>query len=538
MTQELITYLCPHPWRPRGLCNPTNYRASTSSKTEGDKAEVETFLCPKGFECNRAEIKAYLLPEGRSAIDCLLCIPTCTESDVEPTPEIANEDFCKKMLDLHNEARATHPDECPPYKCKQLELDKDLCEIAFWHAGDMIVNDYFNHTDSLGRSHSVRLARFGYRALQTGENIAAHTYVNESKGCSNVAEDFMNEWMASPGHRGNIMRSEFNRVGFGLAYRMWTDNTGNIYKKYVAVAIFAQATGDFESGILPKPELPCTGECVEKIEWYQDFVVRKAWVEDEYVEYKVPKPVIITKVKIPQICALYKIRFQFELSQCYVEYYLDQKEGPIPSDNRLEFAWNNKEAIGASYIDDHVWTIHWNFDESQHCFYPGSYMVVYGWLKGYEDECNPFVIGFGWFETYCWTSGTIQGCGLLERGYPIEGGMGVPMREKWIGDRRLHWLVNFKGKLYWVKCSDFYKYSIGERCVILKGGTSKAQNQNGRLVLEPACRGPVPWILLSKDFPFVLEKGGEKSFDPISDSNVAYSLDYESDLVVPIKFWW
>ena len=534
---ELIAYLCPHPWRPRGLCNPTNVKASTSSRTEGDKTEVETFLCPEGFECNRTEVKAYLLPKDRNAIDCLLCVPTCTDSDVEPTPEIANESFCMKMLDLHNDARVTHPDECPPAECRHLELDKALCEIAFWHARDMVENDYFRHTDSFGRDHTARLEYFGYKKVPTSENIACKEYVNTFKGTSAVAIDLFEGWMSSSGHRGNIMNPAFNRVGFGIAYWMWTDNVGNVYKKYIAVAIFASDDGPFESAVVAKPELPCTGECVEKIHWHQDYKLVKVWYEDEWIEYKEPKPVIITQIKLPQICALYKIRFQFELGPCYVEYYLDQEKSPIPSDNRLEFAWNNKEAIGNSYIQDRVWTIRWNFAESQHCFYPGSYMIVYGWLKDYEDECNPFIIGFGWFETHCWTSGIIRGCGLLDSdGNVIEGGIGVTMKDRWVGDSRLHWLVDFKGSYFWLRCSDSYRYNIGERGVILKGGTSKSLDQKGNLVLEPACRGPVPW---GADYPFVYKApDGRMFFDPISDSNVAYTLDRGSDILLPVKFWW
>jgi len=133
-------------------------------------------------------------------------------------------------------------------------------------------------------------------------------------------------------------------------------------------------------------------------------------------------------------------------------------------------------------------------------------------------------------------SGIISGCGLLDSdGNVIEGGIGVEMKDQWIGDPRLHWLVNFKGSNFWLKCSDFYKYNIGERGIILKSGTSKSLDQKGNLVLEPACRGPVPW---GADYPFVYkDPNGEMFFDPISDSNVAYTLDRGSDILVPVKFW-
>jgi len=526
--QEITAYLCPRPWKPSGLCSPSFFDTSIKSSSKDDTIEMEAYLCPEGFDCDHMEITAYLLNEDKNAIDCLLCIPACDESAIEVLPEVAYSDFCLALLDLHNEARKTHPNECTS-PCNNLELDKDLCEIANWHAKDMILNDYFSHVDSLGRTHAERLNSFGYYRLRTGENIAYQIY-KESKGYSNVAMDFMNAWMNSPGHRKNLMLSIWNRVGFGLGYRIWTDGI-NIYRKYICVAIFAQDDiGKYNSAILTKPSLPCTSECVQQILWYQDFITKK---DEENIEYKIPKPIIITKIKIPRICGLYKVRFEFELSPCYAECYLDKFKKEIPEDNHLEYAWNNQD-FTFSIIKDNEWIISWNFSDKQHCFYPGSYMVVWGWLKDYT-ECNPFVIALGWFETYCWTSAIVQGCGLLEPdGTLVAGGLGTSMQDEWIGDSRLHWLVHFKGSYYWLQSSDFTRYNIGDRVTIYKSGTSKAINQQGMLVFEPGCRGPIPWY---SEYPIVYQKDSELNFETVSSDNVAYTLDPSNDIIVPVRFW-
>ncbi|MBF0517613.1 MAG: hypothetical protein HQK97_10965, partial [Nitrospirae bacterium] len=63
------------------------------------------------------------------------------------------------------------------------------------------------------------------------------------------------------------------------------------------------------------------------------------------------------------------------------------------------------------------------------------------------------------YVDYKWTESTIKAGGYL-----------IELQDAWIGDKRLHWYVSFKGTLCWLQCSDFVGWEIGDRVMILKGG--------------------------------------------------------------------
>jgi uncharacterized protein YkwD len=81
---------------------------------------------------------------------------------------------------------------------------------AEWMSGDMGANDYFSHTDALGRDPWTRLCAFGY-CFNTwkGENIAAGT---------SSAQTAFNLWKDSPGHNANMLGANFNVIGIGRVY--------------------------------------------------------------------------------------------------------------------------------------------------------------------------------------------------------------------------------------------------------------------------------------------------------------------------------
>jgi uncharacterized protein YkwD len=81
---------------------------------------------------------------------------------------------------------------------------------AEWMSGDMGANDYFSHTDALGRDPWTRLCDFGY-CFNTwkGENIAA--------GYSTGQAAF-DAWKNSPGHNANMLGANFNVIGIGRVY--------------------------------------------------------------------------------------------------------------------------------------------------------------------------------------------------------------------------------------------------------------------------------------------------------------------------------
>lgn len=80
--------------------------------------------------------------------------------------------------------------------------------IARIKSQDMANNNYFSHTSPTYGSPFKMLTDFGIPFTQAAENIA---YGQQT------AQQVMNSWMNSSGHRDNILNPNYNRIGVGVA---------------------------------------------------------------------------------------------------------------------------------------------------------------------------------------------------------------------------------------------------------------------------------------------------------------------------------
>jgi uncharacterized protein YkwD len=111
-----------------------------------------------------------------------------------PRPDLEAE-----MLRLVNKERITAG-------LKPLAPDPELTEVARRHSADMFARGYFAHDTPEGRDPFDRMRAADVRFLTAGENLAlARTVQIAHTGLMN-----------SPGHRANILRPEFGRVGIGI----------------------------------------------------------------------------------------------------------------------------------------------------------------------------------------------------------------------------------------------------------------------------------------------------------------------------------
>ncbi|HUE80930.1 MAG TPA: CvpA family protein [Pyrinomonadaceae bacterium] len=87
-----------------------------------------------------------------------------------------------------------------------LEPDPELTEVARRHSADMLARGYFAHVTPEGFDPFDRMRESGVSFLIAGENLAlARTVEIAHTGLMN-----------SPGHRANILRPHFGRVGIGI----------------------------------------------------------------------------------------------------------------------------------------------------------------------------------------------------------------------------------------------------------------------------------------------------------------------------------
>ncbi|RYZ68763.1 MAG: CAP domain-containing protein, partial [Proteobacteria bacterium] len=82
--------------------------------------------------------------------------------------------------------------------------DKALSEVATKFATDMSKRGYFSHTSPEGQTMKNRIEQAGIAYGYAGENIAF--------GYSN-GYDVVTGWMNSKGHRENILKPEYSRIG-------------------------------------------------------------------------------------------------------------------------------------------------------------------------------------------------------------------------------------------------------------------------------------------------------------------------------------
>jgi uncharacterized YkwD family protein/spore coat assembly protein SafA len=80
--------------------------------------------------------------------------------------------------------------------------------VARIKSQDMIDNNYFSHISPSYGSPFKMMESFGLRFSAAAENIA---YGQQS------AQEAVNSWMNSPGHRANILSKSYTQIGVGVA---------------------------------------------------------------------------------------------------------------------------------------------------------------------------------------------------------------------------------------------------------------------------------------------------------------------------------
>ncbi|MFH1078301.1 MAG: CAP domain-containing protein, partial [Patescibacteria group bacterium] len=95
-----------------------------------------------------------------------------------------------------------------------LQTDGALMTAAAAKANDMLANQYFAHTSPSGTSPWYWFRWAGYRYDHAAENLAVH-YL--------TAETVEEGWLASAGHRKNIMNPAFVDTGVGVIFGRFED---------------------------------------------------------------------------------------------------------------------------------------------------------------------------------------------------------------------------------------------------------------------------------------------------------------------------
>ena len=108
-----------------------------------------------------------------------------------------------------------------------LKLNDKLANAADDHSDSMAQDDFFSHTGADGSSVSDRVESNGYQYSTVGENIAAG---------QTTAQDVVQSWMDSPGHRANILNADYTEIGIG--YEFLENDTGSVNYNHYWTQVF------------------------------------------------------------------------------------------------------------------------------------------------------------------------------------------------------------------------------------------------------------------------------------------------------------
>lgn len=103
-------------------------------------------------------------------------------------------------------------------------VENDVLDAAAQaKAEDMAARGYFSHVGPDGEQPWVWLERQGYKYVYAGENLAVRF---------NDSQDVVDAWMASPTHRANIVKPQYQEIGVGLAEGEYKGGTATFVVQY------------------------------------------------------------------------------------------------------------------------------------------------------------------------------------------------------------------------------------------------------------------------------------------------------------------
>jgi len=165
----------------------------------------------------------------RTGLAILLSLTVTAIAQVRVQPRIDPFNLELRIHELINAERTSR-------KLAALKMEDRLSEVARTHSRDMSNRSFFDHINPDGKGPSDRGRALGYQCRKyigdviyegLSENIFQNNLYNrvifnganatyEWNTTEKIAESTVKGWMASPGHRQNILTSRYQREGIGV----------------------------------------------------------------------------------------------------------------------------------------------------------------------------------------------------------------------------------------------------------------------------------------------------------------------------------
>lgn len=187
--------------------SPTTSPGTAAPAPEKPKAPVSKTTAPPAPPRTTAPPKPTAAPPSRTTAAPKPPATTALAAGAA-TPAVA------RVVALVNSERAK-------VGCSPVTLNAKLSQAAQAHSADMASHNTMSHTGSDGSDPGQRITRAGYLWSTYGENVA-YGY--------STPEQVMAGWMASAGHKRNILDCGFKEIGVGVAQpgNYWTQDFGTV----------------------------------------------------------------------------------------------------------------------------------------------------------------------------------------------------------------------------------------------------------------------------------------------------------------------
>lgn len=138
-----------------------------------------------------------------------------SSSSANGMPAIPQNHNVEFLSQVENEILTLCNNERAKAGLKPLSMDETMRKASRYKAEEMLQYGYFDHNSPYTGSPFQLLQKFNVSYNTAGENIQSSTGLGKA---SVTAQDIVNRWMNSAGHRANILNANFGRMGIGVAF--------------------------------------------------------------------------------------------------------------------------------------------------------------------------------------------------------------------------------------------------------------------------------------------------------------------------------
>jgi hypothetical protein len=424
---RVTAYICPDAWQAKGI--ETRREAGTELEISRDE-DTKTQKVTAGIVLGKSileqgagryqKVVAYVVPENASEFACFLC-----RKRRRRTPST----IVDKLIALLNAHRATIQGTTP------VERDERL---------DAMAEDLLR--DTLSGVHKTARNYFQAYGISIRTSAILRIWIDKPAGQDpDLTDKDLQAFMVQliNGYPGLVSQAGLNLAG---AYFMWLDNASK-RGFWIAMAIAEGTKSALDRSLMDTPPASaCSFKCVGHLQYFVQEHGRG----------------VIFRIFVPEICQIYRIELEGDIKGSRWVTYCDFS-GQAYCSGSITGTW-----AGVGILAGQIFEVNTIGKDPV----PGERFQAWAWMKGAPvNECNPVLLAQCYYSHGCLTSGEVQRIQLVEEDGTIadektEGSTPEP----WIGDTRLAYQTLCEGAPLVLRPSDFYRYSVGERVFVHKGG--------------------------------------------------------------------